>query len=63
MVVELKKVFSQESTFDWEAIASVRHRPQHPWMDKGPTKREVLMATTKLSNGKSGAGAECPVEY
>jgi len=63
MVEELKKVFSQTGTFDPEAIRNVRQRPQQPWMDKVPTEFEVFAATAKLSNGKSGADAECPGEY
>ena len=63
MVEELKKVFSQTGTFDPQAILNVRQRPQQPWMDKVPTEFEVFAATAKLSNGKSGADAECPGEY
>jgi len=63
MVESLKQTFSQTGTFDAAAIAKVRQREQQPWMDKAPTEYEVLAATAKLSNGKSGADAECPAEY
>jgi hypothetical protein len=33
------------------------------WMDRAPDDAEVSRAVRKLSNGKSGGDAECPIEY
>ena len=59
----LTQTFNQLRSYDAEVVNSIPRRRTHEWMDATPTLKEVIDATKKLSNGKSGGEARIPVEY
>ena len=63
MVGSLRKTFPQAGTFNPEAVAKVRQRPQKPWMDRAPSAAEISAARASLGAGKSRGDAECPSEF
>jgi exonuclease III len=60
---ELKRTFSKVGIHDPSEVAKVPLRNKQDWMDRPPNDAEVNKAVRKLSSGKSGGDAECPIEY
>jgi hypothetical protein len=59
------KIWDKMGTYDPLAMETIKQRDPKPflWMADSPSDEEITAAVAKLSNGKSGADAECPAEY
>ena len=58
-----RKTFEQYPPHSQPAVDKVKQRETQFWMDKVPTVEEVVKATMKLANGKSGGDSNVSAEY
>ena len=58
-----RKTFIQYPPHSQPAVDKVKQRENQFWMDKVPTVEEVVKATMKLANGKSGGDSNVSAEY
>ena len=59
----LSQCFSKNGTYDVDAIDLVRQRCVQHWMDRTPSRGEILTAIRKMNNWRSGGDAKIPAEY